>query len=386
MSERKAFTLIELLVVIVIIGILSTLAIVALNSFKAKARDARRVADIKQLQSALELYFTNNNVYPSYVTVNQSLVDANGVVYMKKVPSSPAPRKDGGCPDYDYQYVSSPNNNNYQIFGCLGSAVGSLPAGQFVAQPQNFASLASNYQSGGSLALYYPMSGDNSGYGPAPLVSYGSVPTSTTDAPPRTSAAFQINSTAATFKLPQTSGIWTNSNGLTIALWYKPNEGQGGTGDVILGGRNPNSTAEIVLQCNNSSNHGNLYFKAEDASGHTLVVDTAVPYTFHFDPGPNNPWTHIVVTVAPNYASCATTLSKIYINGQPNTGSANCSTNGTLNVADMSGNIDLEGASLGFTKCGVACWAGGSAGKYADLRIYNKMMNAAEVLALYNGQ
>ena len=59
------FTLIELLVVIAIIGMLSTLAVVALNTARLKARDAKRVADVKQVQTALELYFNDNNSYPA---------------------------------------------------------------------------------------------------------------------------------------------------------------------------------------------------------------------------------------------------------------------------------------------------------------------------------
>jgi len=69
MKKNKGFTLIELLVVIAIIGILSSVVLASLNSARQKARDAKRISDIKQLQLALELYFDSNNAYPATLSL-----------------------------------------------------------------------------------------------------------------------------------------------------------------------------------------------------------------------------------------------------------------------------------------------------------------------------
>ncbi len=63
-NKQKGFTLIELLVVIAIIGLLSTLAVVSLNSAREKARDARREADVKLINNAIQLYIQENNAAP----------------------------------------------------------------------------------------------------------------------------------------------------------------------------------------------------------------------------------------------------------------------------------------------------------------------------------
>lgn len=75
MKYNKGFTLIELLVVIAIIGILSSVVLASLNSARQKSRDARRISDIKQLQVALELYYSDNNAYPVETTSGGEAVE-----------------------------------------------------------------------------------------------------------------------------------------------------------------------------------------------------------------------------------------------------------------------------------------------------------------------
>jgi len=165
-SNKKAgFTLIELLVVIAIIGLLSTLAVVALNSARQKARDAKRVADIKQVQTALELFFNERDGYPSVVS-NQvvlgevtdpdldcgpastpcSCLDQNGfrssancgagnaVIYMGLVPANPRPPADspyfyGGMNIDKSAWCATGVCPTYRITFDLESAIPSLGAG-----------------------------------------------------------------------------------------------------------------------------------------------------------------------------------------------------------------------------------------------------------------
>ncbi len=63
-GKQKGFTLIELLVVIAIIGVLSSIVLVAINNARTKARDSKRMSEIRQMRSALDLYITTYNQYP----------------------------------------------------------------------------------------------------------------------------------------------------------------------------------------------------------------------------------------------------------------------------------------------------------------------------------
>jgi len=61
--DEKGFTLIELLVVILIIGILAAIAIPSFLSQKDKANDASAKSYVRNMQTAEETYFTDNNAY-----------------------------------------------------------------------------------------------------------------------------------------------------------------------------------------------------------------------------------------------------------------------------------------------------------------------------------
>ena len=62
--KARGFTLVELIVVIGIISLLSSIVLASLGNARAKARDARRLADMHNIRTALELYRSKYGVYP----------------------------------------------------------------------------------------------------------------------------------------------------------------------------------------------------------------------------------------------------------------------------------------------------------------------------------
>lgn len=142
-NKRSGFTLIELLVVIAIIALLSTLAVVALGSTRKKANDAKRLTDIKQVQTALELYYSEHQGYPVTTANGVMLGDANAsclnaagfaargcaTPYMQQVPHDPS-----GTALYQYRSL---DGKTYLIDFTLESGVDSvgLVAGNVQATP-----------------------------------------------------------------------------------------------------------------------------------------------------------------------------------------------------------------------------------------------------------
>lgn len=73
MQNRKGFTLIELLIVVVIIGILAAIAIPKFGSTREKAYISAMQSDLRNLQSAQEIYYSNNDY--QYVTSGTATAD-----------------------------------------------------------------------------------------------------------------------------------------------------------------------------------------------------------------------------------------------------------------------------------------------------------------------
>jgi type IV pilus assembly protein PilA len=62
-QDEKGFTLIELLVVILIIGILAAIALPAFLGQRSRAQDTEGKSAVRQAQTAMETYYTDNQTY-----------------------------------------------------------------------------------------------------------------------------------------------------------------------------------------------------------------------------------------------------------------------------------------------------------------------------------
>ena len=113
-KKVKGFTLIELLIVIAIIGVLSALLMANFIGVRQRARDSQRKADLRQIQSALELYRSDLSSYQttaSFPACNLSLI-SGGTTYMQKVPCDPT-----NTSPFVYSYSSG--GTTYTLYACL---------------------------------------------------------------------------------------------------------------------------------------------------------------------------------------------------------------------------------------------------------------------------
>ena len=120
---KKGFTLIELLVVIAIIGVLAALFVPNYMEVRKKSRDTKRMANLKDIQKALELYRQSQNPpqYPaSLPTPCTPLTDSNGTVYLQSFPVDPKGNCTTNIISYQYQTTGNPPYD-YTLVACLES-------------------------------------------------------------------------------------------------------------------------------------------------------------------------------------------------------------------------------------------------------------------------
>ena len=110
MNDDRGFTLIELLVVILIIGILAAIPIPSFLSQKDKAGDASAKSFVRNMQTAEETYFTDNNDYNTNLAGLQRIEAA-----LNDVPrSATAPTATGDATSFTIR-ATSPAGVTYTI-------------------------------------------------------------------------------------------------------------------------------------------------------------------------------------------------------------------------------------------------------------------------------
>jgi len=349
MTKKQAgFTLIELLVVIAIIGILSTLSIIALSNARAKSRDAKRVADIKQISTALDLYYADYGYYPTIITPGNPLVSSDGTkTYIDKIPNNPSPRNDSGCGDNNYTYSSTSDNTNYTLNFCLGTGSGTLTPGINSTSSSGLGSAPGlvgwwRFDEGSGTTAYDSSGNEQNGSwtGTWTTGKFGGA----------------VTCSGANYVSLNYSSLYDfGTVSFSVMAWIKSSTPQ--SRDIVS-----NRTADSAAYKGFSLytvNSGNGYVDGRIVDGTNTA--TAAYYGAQSIWGS---WQHIAIVIDRNAATI-----KAYLNGLPGTPAS------TASISDIS-------VANGVKFCTGA--KGPFAGDLDDVRIYNRALSDAEVKAIYD--
>ena len=143
MAKGKGFTLIELLIVVVIISIVAGIAIPRFLGARTTAKVTRAFADMRAIADGLEMYYTDENVYPAtlsaagltqYITNTPTDPFADGAAYRYYVNDADTPTmwllvSNGPDGEADVTVAADANWADFTtLAGELGGPNGAIPS------------------------------------------------------------------------------------------------------------------------------------------------------------------------------------------------------------------------------------------------------------------
>ncbi len=338
--STSAFTLVELLVVIAIIGILSTLSVVALNSARSKARDARRLSDVKQIGMALEMYLDTKGVYPETPVLSDNGVitglclsdlgissTCGADIYLQKIPAGPKKNE-------NYTYFSLHNQSDYRVNFELENNSGGFTAGPLSYSPNGLVRDLIGWwkfdEASGNIAY------DSSGYN-----HHGNLFGGPVYVPGKINSALSFDGTDDYVQLPNLGSF----SSFTIEGWLKA------TGDSLIGS----------IGYNTFVGSPGYYNRLLYSTGGKMLAQMGAGNHWSTNIAPRGQWNHIVYVY-----NSQTNIAKWYINGNPDSEFSGAI---PFNQPTKIGAYDL--ANFMFN------------GLIDEVRIYNRALSAEEVLALF---
>lgn len=114
---EKGFTLIELMIVVSIIAILAGILIPNFINARAQAMTAACESNLRSIATAAELYYADQQIYPSSGDVSVALFSVNGTAYLNNVPVDPAATSAGA--KYTFTNTTSGGTAGYTV-SCPG--------------------------------------------------------------------------------------------------------------------------------------------------------------------------------------------------------------------------------------------------------------------------
>ncbi len=122
--SKRGFTLVDLLVIASLIGLLLSLILTSINVIRARGYDTTRKSEMRQLQTALELYHNDHGEYPTTHNVwyGDSLMGGYKTEwvpnlapkYVSKLPTDPD-YTPNACGGWGGTYLYRSNSINYKL-------------------------------------------------------------------------------------------------------------------------------------------------------------------------------------------------------------------------------------------------------------------------------